>query len=539
MDINISQPLAIYEVGQRSNQEDALYPEIGKATDANRLFILCDGMGGHEHGEVASATVSSVMGKYIEEHTSADEIFTDEMLLEALEAAYQALDEKDTHSLRTMGTTLCLLYIHKGGVTLAHMGDSRIYHVRSSQHKLLYQSRDHSLVYDLYQIGEISYEEMRTYPRKNVITRAMQPGADNREKPAIVHVTDIEPGDCFYLCSDGMLELMENDELCQLLSSNASAGAKRDQLIAATKDNKDNHSAYIIFIDKVAKDASDIHLLNDEQTSKDNALNIKPDAKPIDIDDEDIIEVTEVNDEPTSQSEPVVQGIPLEASPSPHKNMDSVNKSTDGSLNRNVNSANRGVQYTPREATNTRNNNKKNSRWLGLGIAVVVLLIAGLCVFGYFYLNNGKNNNEESTPRSTQETSHGQMDRPIEREDIDARSVETTESSDEKLDKFSSEARRAESRAKASDKKDQRDSKASTKETSTDKPTSTGGESKVQPKTEAKESSETKTDDAKKIDKKNLFENHSQPQTDKKDNGDGTKNGKKSSELNSKLQQKA
>ena len=76
-----------------------------------------------------------------------------------------------------MGTTLTLLYFACNGVTAAHIGDSRIYHIRPNV-GLLYQSRDHSLVYDLFQAGEISYEEMATFPQKNVITRAMSPGEE-------------------------------------------------------------------------------------------------------------------------------------------------------------------------------------------------------------------------------------------------------------------------------------------------------------------------------------------------------------------------
>lgn len=182
-----------------------------------------------------------------------------------------------------MGTTLCLLYFHQGGLTAAHIGDSRIYHIRPKENRILYQSRDHSLVYDLYQAGEISYEEMRTSPQKNIITRAIQPGEENRVRPAIVHVADIQPGDYFYICSDGMLEQMDNDGLCRLLSSDGPDEKKRMQLIAATSDNKDNHSAYLIHIKEVVREAGDDFLLDDEQTSKDNALNIRPQSQSDDV----------------------------------------------------------------------------------------------------------------------------------------------------------------------------------------------------------------------------------------------------------------
>lgn len=281
MKIEIYQPQAIWELGQRDNQEDSISPAFGKATDDDRLFILCDGMGGHEHGEVASRTVCKAMSNAI---LSLDkQSFTDDDLLDALQVVYRQLDSLDNSHLKKMGTTLCLLYFHSGGVTAAHIGDSRIYHVRPKENRILYQSRDHSLVYDLYQAGEISYDEMRTSTQKNIITRAIQPGEENRVRPAIVHITDIQPGDYFYICSDGMLEQMSNEELCHLLTSDGSDEKKRMQLVAATSDNKDNHSAYLIHIKKVEHESGDSLLLEDEQTSKDNALNIRPQSQSDDV----------------------------------------------------------------------------------------------------------------------------------------------------------------------------------------------------------------------------------------------------------------
>ena len=281
MKIEIYQPQAIWELGQRDNQEDSISPAFGKATDDDRLFILCDGMGGHEHGEVASRTVCKAMSNAI---LSLDkQSFTDDDLLDALQVVYRQLDSLDNSHLKKMGTTLCLLYFHKGGLTAAHIGDSRIYHIRPKENRIIYQSRDHSLVYDLYQAGEISYDEMRTSTQKNIITRAIQPGEENRVRPAIVHITDIQPGDYFYICSDGMLEQMSNEELCHLLTSDGSDEKKRMQLVAATSDNKDNHSAYLIHIKKVEHESGDSLLLEDEQTSKDNALNIRPQSQSDDV----------------------------------------------------------------------------------------------------------------------------------------------------------------------------------------------------------------------------------------------------------------
>ena len=269
MKIELYPPLSIHEIGQRENQEDSIIQW------ENRLFVLCDGMGGHEKGEVASQTVCQSLATWFENNINPDDPFTDNQLHKAIEYAYQQLDQYVDGNPKQMGTTLTLLYIHKQGVTAAHMGDSRIYHIRPKA-EVLYQSRDHSLVFDLFQAGEITYEEMAIYPQKNIVTRAMTPGKDNRMRPDIIHITDIQPGDYFYMCSDGMLEQMSNDELVSILSSVMSDEEKRQQLITATIQNQDNNSAWILKVKDVIKEEGDEQLFNEEFSSHFNAINIIP-----------------------------------------------------------------------------------------------------------------------------------------------------------------------------------------------------------------------------------------------------------------------
>ena len=288
MKISLFPPLSIHEIGQRTNQEDAI------AQWGNRLFVLCDGMGGHEKGEVASQTVCQSLVRWFEENVKGDS-FTDDQLYTALEYAYIELDKFDDNSLRKMGTTFTLLYIHSKGITAAHMGDSRIYHIRPNV-GILYQSRDHSLVFDLFQSGEILYNEMKNFAQKNIVTRAMTPGNDNRMRPDIIHITDIQPSDFFYMCSDGMLEQMCNDELTSLLSSNKTDEEKRQIMIAATVNNQDNHSAWFIHIKDVIKEEGDEELENEEPTARCNAINILPkiDVGVKKADEDDVIVVKKV-----------------------------------------------------------------------------------------------------------------------------------------------------------------------------------------------------------------------------------------------------
>lgn len=246
----------LQELGQRTNQEDSLFPALGKSTSDDRLFVLCDGMGGHEKGEVASATVCETLSRVILSAWHPGEVLSDELFLQALSAAYDALDAKDNGEERKMGTTLTFLCLHASGATVAHIGDSRIYQLRpaskNSPARIVFRTQDHSLVNDLVKIGEITEEEAKHHPQKNVITRAIQPCQEHRAKADIAHLTDILPGDYFYMCSDGMLEEASDENILNIITKpNATDEQKLEMLRNVTEENKDNHTAHLIHIDGV------------------------------------------------------------------------------------------------------------------------------------------------------------------------------------------------------------------------------------------------------------------------------------------------
>ncbi|MBE6240634.1 MAG: serine/threonine-protein phosphatase [Bacteroidales bacterium] len=248
---------SIYELGQRSNQEDNMFPKYQQATDDDRLFIVCDGMGGHAAGEVASSLVCEAMSNSIMAACpDAEGAFSDSLLKDALEDAYDALDQNDNGDVKKMGTTMTFLKFHDQGATIAHIGDSRVYHIRPAADKentrILFQTSDHSLVNDLVKIGELTPEEAKVSKQKNVITRAMQPSLERRPSADIHHVDDVQPGDCFFMCTDGILENMEDENICFIFSDKAGDDANKvNIIIRATEDNKDNHSAYFIRVEDV------------------------------------------------------------------------------------------------------------------------------------------------------------------------------------------------------------------------------------------------------------------------------------------------
>lgn len=272
MKIEILPPQGINELGSRQNQEDSLFPAVESATTADRLFMVCDGMGGHAHGEVASRLVCDVLSEYLLGHWPADDVLTDDVLQDAIDEVFRRINALDDDSMRKMGTTLTLLALHRGGVTMGHIGDSRIYHLRPSEHRILYKSRDHSLAYDLFLAGDLTLDEMATYGKKNVITRAIMPGLGRQPKLDIAHTTDLQAGDYFLLCSDGLLEHMDDRHLLQLLSSGDSCEETRRRLVAETMNNNDNHSAWLLRVDNITPDDADGQQPNNEATVNSNAL---------------------------------------------------------------------------------------------------------------------------------------------------------------------------------------------------------------------------------------------------------------------------
>lgn len=259
MEIRILQPAYFTECGQKPNQEDALFPGAGKATTNHRIFMVCDGIGGHEKGEVASNCVAETIGENLADAPLCSIEEMKEYFQKALTLTYDTLDQLDADntSRRKMGTTLTFLALCADGILIAHIGDSRVYQLRPGS-GILFQTRDHSLVYDLIAAGELTEEEARTFPQRNIITRAVQPNQEYRARPTFDIITDLRPGDIFFLCSDGVIEKVENDELQDFLLADAPLDEKLEKLRTCCLDRQthDNNTCYAIELSHVTPDAS-------------------------------------------------------------------------------------------------------------------------------------------------------------------------------------------------------------------------------------------------------------------------------------------
>lgn len=249
MHITIGKPYAASEKGGRANNEDFLYPTPEAVNTNQKLFIVCDGVGGANKGEIASSMACELFQSYISSFSEGE--IDQEIINKAIQYTEVHFKDyvKNNPDAAGMATTLAMAYIGNKGITLAHVGDSRIYHFRKG--RILHQTEDHSLVYSLYKLKTISKEEMKTHPKRNVITRAIQ-GSSNPTFADVTLLTDVEAGDYLFICTDGVLEPYTDQELSALFDGSHNAEYCKDALIENCNGvTKDNFSFYIIPIQHV------------------------------------------------------------------------------------------------------------------------------------------------------------------------------------------------------------------------------------------------------------------------------------------------
>jgi serine/threonine protein phosphatase PrpC len=283
MAIRIFQPISFSELGQRDNNEDYFSPT--SLDTSTRLFMVCDGMGGLDKGEEASERTAETINQYFLDNPF--ENLTEEYLQKAVETAFYALKSfMETNSLISrMGTTLTLLHINAYGATVAHVGDSRVYHIRAG--KILYKTKDHKQVLDMVEEGIITAEQAVNHPWRNRLSRSVSVRSATSEdesprkpdKPTVQHIEDLEKEDYFFLCSDGVLEQVTDEILCEILVQDKSNEAKIDDIIAVCKDKtKDNYTGILVQISEVSDEVL-IGSKVEEVDSSEEGIEFKPRKK--------------------------------------------------------------------------------------------------------------------------------------------------------------------------------------------------------------------------------------------------------------------
>ena len=244
MTLTLYPPLCFNQPGQRDNNEDSVSPSAGTATADNRVFVVCDGVGGGASGEIASRIVADVK--------ALREVFASE---ETIAAALQSAEQLVQTYLQThpdaagMATTLTLLHLHDQGATIAHVGDSRVYCCREG--RAVFETDDHKLVNEWVQNGILTPEQAADHPQRNVITRAVR-GTDKPVRADVALLKGLRADDYFFLCTDGVLENLTTEQLCSILATDASDEAKLTA-IRACCDGKtsDNYSAYLVHVNTI------------------------------------------------------------------------------------------------------------------------------------------------------------------------------------------------------------------------------------------------------------------------------------------------
>jgi serine/threonine protein phosphatase PrpC len=231
---------AATDVGRvRGNNEDNLYT-------SDRLLAVADGMGGHSGGEVAS----DVALRTLESH------FLDATTDGLLDAAYVANDAvleaaDENPSLRGMGTTLVAIAPVEDGGALAwiNVGDSRLYLLRDGE--LTQISQDHSLVEEAVRSGDLSPEEARTHPQRNIVTRALGIAANVTIDGDRV---DIVEGDRYLLCSDGLYDLVDDAKIASTLRRLADPTEAAQELVRQANEAGGRDNITVVVADVEADD---------------------------------------------------------------------------------------------------------------------------------------------------------------------------------------------------------------------------------------------------------------------------------------------
>ncbi len=276
MEIKLSQPYSFCQLGKRVNQEDARFPDSDVPSGYPRSFVVCDGVGGEECGEVASRTVADTIGRCMADFDPSGS-FDVKAFRKILNKVGKRLDAASGTRGAGMATTLTFLCFHSGGAFAAHCGDSRIYHIRPSV-GILYRSADHSLVNALVHSGNISPEQAIDHPQGNVITRCLRPSrCGEAASVATLQIQDIVAGDYFLLCTDGVLHSVEETTLLQILSSDVSDLEKIRLLATLSAGSSDNNTAYLIRVEQVKGSAFE----EDSEVKTDEGGNGGVDTAPL------------------------------------------------------------------------------------------------------------------------------------------------------------------------------------------------------------------------------------------------------------------
>ena len=227
---------------RRAMNQDMVYSSELPVGNLPDLFMVADGMGGHKAGDYASRCAVDTIVRSVMEDAQTDQ---EEIFRKAISVANEEILEKSTEdpNFEGMGTTLVACTIKENLMKVANVGDSRLYLLRN--HKITQITEDHSLVQEMVRLGKIDQENARNHPKKNIITKAVgvmpEVEADYFDVP-------LEKGDEILLCSDGLSNMLEDEEIRMIMEAGRDITEQAEALVRAANDNggKDNISVIVI-----------------------------------------------------------------------------------------------------------------------------------------------------------------------------------------------------------------------------------------------------------------------------------------------------
>lgn len=241
----MAKAFATSDVGKaRKINEDYFY--ISFPDDPVQLFILADGMGGYNGGEIASKLAVTTAKNYIlsnyEKSKESKETLLD-LVKNSSQYANMVVYEKakENADLSKMGTTLDVCLIYQNKAFISHIGDSRIYRMRKEFFRKL--TKDHSYVQKLLDEGKITEEESKNHPKKNMLMKAL--GCTPFIEPDAM-IKGFIKGDILLMCSDGLTNMVSEDEIQQIIKENPTDSTKLLVQKANDLGGKDNITAIII-----------------------------------------------------------------------------------------------------------------------------------------------------------------------------------------------------------------------------------------------------------------------------------------------------
>ena len=238
---------SITDIGKkRKLNQDYVYTSERPVGNLPNVFIVADGMGGHNAGDYASKFTVETM---IQEIENSFEVNPEKILAKAIEVANEKLlaVAAEDENLEGMGTTVVAATCMGKYLRVANVGDSRLYVIGE---KITQITRDHSLVEEMVRMGGIDREAARNHPDKNIITRAV--GATNKVEVDFFNV-ELSENDIVLMCSDGLTNMLEDEEIRMILNGQRDIVEKAEELVKAANLNGGKDNIAVVLIEPFAE----------------------------------------------------------------------------------------------------------------------------------------------------------------------------------------------------------------------------------------------------------------------------------------------